>query len=224
LIACVVVSAGAVAQGAVGDPGSVTAMPPAADPVPALDACVSRLDPEVDVGYDRIAVRCPDLARQLEHGAWAPWLPRGWKEPGNDLSAGSLKEFRELVGRESAAGASMHAPDVRHLKRVLSGLADTSTAGWWSRLKSWLRSILETREQSPDESWLSRMVAHVGIPQSLRQVIAYVALTVVVLLAALIVFNELRAAGFLPKRGDGARRRRGVPVMRSPTSHACCSS
>jgi len=181
-----------------------------------LDACVSRLDPEVDVGFDRIAVRCPDLVKQLEHGAWAPWLPRGWKEPGNDLSAGSLKEFRELVGRESAAGTSLQAPDVRHLKRVLSGLADTSTVGWWSRFKSWLRSILETREQSPDESWFSRMVSHVGIPQSLRQLIAYVALIAVVLLAAVIVFNEVRAAGLLPKRGDRARTRRGAPDMRAP--------
>jgi hypothetical protein len=53
------------------------------------------------------------------------------------------------------------------------------------------------------------MVSHVGIPQSLRQLIAYAALTVVVVLAAVIVINEVRAAGLLPKRGDGTRRRHG---------------
>src|ERR1700754_1566915 len=78
----------------------------AAEGVPDIDACVARLDPQLDIGYDRIAARCPDLMRQLETGAWAPWLPRGWKEPGNDLSAGSLKEFRELVARESAVRES----------------------------------------------------------------------------------------------------------------------
>jgi hypothetical protein len=54
------------------------------------------------------------------------------------------------------------------------------------------------------------MVSHVGVPQSLRQLIAYAALTVVVLLAAVIVINEVRAAGLLPKRGEVARRRRGA--------------
>src|SRR5262249_22447661 len=67
---------------------------PVSQAIPNIDACVARLDPQLDIGYDRIAARCPDLMRQLETGAWAPWLPRGWKEPGNDLSVGSLKEFR----------------------------------------------------------------------------------------------------------------------------------
>lgn len=204
LVACVLVSGAAMAQA------------PAADALPAVDACVGRLDPELDIGYDRIAARCPELVKQLEHGAWAAWLPRGWKEPGNDLSAGSLKEFRELVERESAASDSVRAPDIRQLKSVLHGLAGTSTAGWWSRFKSWLRSILETREEPTDDSWFTRMVSHVGVPQSLRQLIAYAALTLVVLLAAVIVINEVRAAGLLPKRGEVARRRhraRDTPAL-----------
>jgi hypothetical protein len=233
LVACMVISGAATAQGQSGamrlapvlaatrqsptaQPPPITApqlltMPhaPAADQLPALDACLSRLDPELDIGYDRIAARCPDLVKQLDHGAWAPWLPRGWKESGNDLSAGGLKEFRELVERESAAGASPRAPDVRRLQGVLNGLTGKNTEGWWSRFKAWLRSILETREQPTDESWFTRMVSHVGISQSLRQVIAYAALTAVVLLAAIIVINEVRAAGLLPKRRDVARKRRG---------------
>src|SRR3569833_3488934 len=85
--------------------GNLVALPLTAAPaaIPNGDACVARLDPQLDIGYDRIAARCPELMRQLEAGAWAPWLPRGWKESGNDLSAGSLKELRELVTRESNA-------------------------------------------------------------------------------------------------------------------------
>jgi hypothetical protein len=183
--------------------------------LPSLDACLSRLDPELDIGFDRIAARCPELAKQLDHGAWTPWLPRGWKEPGNDLSAGGLKEFRELVDRESAANAFSRAPDIRHLKGVLNGLAGTSSEGWWSRFKSWLRSILETREQPTDESWFARMVSHVGVSQSLRQLIAYTALAAVVLLAGVIVVNEMRAAGLLAKRGV-ARRRHGSAETHTP--------
>src|SRR6266404_8534390 len=176
LVACVLVSGAALAQGVAGTshpviaqpsamrrpaivPSAATvAQPSATDALPAVDACVGRLDPELDIGYDRIAARCPELVKQLDHGAWAAWLPRGWKEPGNDLSAGSLKEFRELVERESAASDSARAPDIRQLKSVLHGIAGTSTAGWWSRFKSWLRSILETREEPTDDSWCTRMV------------------------------------------------------------------
>lgn len=198
LIVGALMSGAAIAQG-----------PPIAAQLPALDPCLSRLDPELDIGYDRIAARCPDLVKELDHGAWAPWLPRGWKEPGNDLSAGGLKEFRELVDRESAASGSPRAPDIRHLKGVLNSLAGTNTEGRWSRFKAWLRSILETREQPTDESWFTRMVSHVGISQSLRQLIAYAALTAVLLLAAVIVINEVRVAGLLPKRGDVRRKGHG---------------
>src|SRR5579859_7001502 len=55
----------------------------AAPDVPNIDGCLGRLDPELDIGYDRIAARCPELVKQLEQGDWAPWLPGGWKDPGN---------------------------------------------------------------------------------------------------------------------------------------------
>jgi hypothetical protein len=172
-----------------------------------IDSCVRHLDPQLDIGYDRIAARCPELTKQLEHGAWAPWLPRGWKEPGNDLSAGGLKELRNLVNRESMATVSRPAPDVGRLKVVLDELNHKSTDGPWSRFKSWLRSILERRNQVADESWFSHLTSQLGVPQSLRQLIAYVSLAAVVLLAAVIVVNELRAAGLLPRRGELGRKR-----------------
>jgi hypothetical protein len=178
--------------------------------LPDFDACLSRLDPELDIGYERIAAHCPELVKQLDHGAWAPWMPRQWKEPGNDLSAGSLKEFRDLAKRETAASISGRSPDVGALHAVLTGLETRKPAGGWSRFKSWLRSVLEARDQAPAESWFSRMVAHVGVPQSLRQLIAYAALTVVVVLAAVIVFNELRAAGLLRQGRAHVRRRRAA--------------
>jgi hypothetical protein len=60
----------------------------------------------------------------------------------------------------------------------------------------------------------------VGLSQSLRQLVAYLALGGVVVLAAVILLNELRAAGLLPGGRVGARKRaltqrvpgEGVPV------------
>jgi hypothetical protein len=177
-----------------------------AQALPDLDSCVRRLDPQVDIGYDRIASRCPELARQLEQGAWSAWLPRGWKEPGNDLSAGGLSELRELIRRESAAAPSTRAPDVQRLKAVLATLGGNGDS-WWGRFKTWLRSILENRQQPADENWFSRLVSHVGFSQSVIDLIVYATLAVVVVLAGVIVVNELRNAGLLPKRGGGARMR-----------------
>src|SRR5262245_32693396 len=46
----------------------------------AIDECTPRLDAQADVGYDRVAVRCPGLAAALEKSGVEQWLPQGWKE------------------------------------------------------------------------------------------------------------------------------------------------
>src|SRR3569832_1442846 len=192
---------------------------PAFAEMPNIDACVARLDPQLDIGYDRIAARCPDLMKQLETGAWAPWLPRGWKEAGNDFSAGGLKEFRELVDRESSAREinPAAAPNVHSLQSILTALAGSRNETGWSRFKSWLRSVLERREQPTDESWFNRMVSHAGISQSVIRLLTSAALGAVVVLAGIIELNELRTAGLFGKR-TGSRRKRSAQSARSGAS------
>jgi hypothetical protein len=221
LVACALVNGVAAAEGArdvsqlrVAPESAVAGQAPVARQqavavaIPNVDSCVSRLDPQLDIGYERIAARCPELMRQLDGGVWAAWLPRGWKESGNDLSAGGLREFRNLVDRESGAGGSSTAPDVRQLQPILTALAGSRNVSGWSRFKSWLRSILEQREQPTGESWFARMVSHVGVSQSVIRLITYAALAAVVLLAGIIVVNEARTAGLIPKRRGAARKRR----------------
>lgn len=217
LVACALINGTAGGEGVQGgsqlrvaQPVPVAQQAPVVAQIPNIDSCVSRLDPQLDIGYDRIAARCPELIRQLEGGAWAPWLPRGWKEARNDLSAGGLREFRELVNRESGAGDSSAGPDVRHLRTILTALAGSHSETGWSRFKAWLRSVLERREQPTDESWLARMVSHVGVSQSVIRVVTYAALTAVVLLAGVIIVNEARTAGLLRKRRGSARKRREI--------------
>ena len=188
---------------------------PAPSPLPEIDSCVRQLDPQLDIGFDHVVAKCPELAGLLEHSAWAPWLPKGWNEPGNDLSAGGLKELRELLNRESRAGMTRPAPQASRLKGILTGIATKSSVGPWSRFKAWLRSILERRDQPTDESWFARMTSQIGVPQSLREIIAYTALGVVVLLAAGIIWNELRAAGLLSKPVEAGKRAAQSPAARS---------
>jgi len=174
--------------------------------LPDVDSCISRLDPATDIGYERIVARCPDLVRRLEEGGWAAWMPGEWKEPGNDLSAGSLRELRELARREMDA-APAQGPDIRSLKPVLASLADASAKdrSVWARFKGWVRSVLESREQPAGESWFTRMTSRIGFPQSVVELVSYAALAGVVALALLIVLNELRAAGLIGP-ADAARR------------------
>src|SRR6201987_4906094 len=83
----------------------------ARDAVAAIDACVARLDGGLDVGFTRIAERCPDLAPSLAGRPAGVWLPQDWDKPGNELSAAGLAELRTLLTRQPAA-LSARAPRV----------------------------------------------------------------------------------------------------------------
>jgi hypothetical protein len=171
----------------------------------AIDDCTPRLDVQADVGYDRIAARCPHLAQALERSGIEEWLPRGWKEVRNNLSAGSLTELRSLIDRELSAHATQRKPRVEKLNEVLAGLGDSQRAsnGTWLRFKRWLRELLERRDRENHEDWFDRMVHRVGLSDAIGEVITYLSLGAMVVLALLVILNELRAAGLL-----GARRGR----------------
>jgi hypothetical protein len=175
------------------------------DAIGVIDACVARLDAQIDVGYDRIVRRCPDLAPALEQSGWAAWLPQGWKESRNDLSAGSLRELRDVVARELAPQPVVRRPRVETLKEILSDLGSTGQqrSGAWYRFKTWVRSLFERAGQQNDSSWLSRLVSRVGVSDAVIELITYIALGLVVALAGFIVLNELRLAGVLKRRNGG---------------------
>jgi hypothetical protein len=174
-----------------------------------IGACREKLDAQ-DVGYDHIIQRCPELAPALERSGWAAWLPQGWKESRNDLSAGSLLELETLVKRELAARASTPAPRVERLKEILTDLGTTGQqrSGAWTRFKKWVRSLFERAGQQNRQGWLSRLVSRAGVSDTVIELITYVALALVVALAGFIVFNELRLARLLWRKraagGDGA--------------------
>ena len=172
----------------------------------AIDACTPRLDAQVDVGYERVAARCPDLARALERSGVEQWLPQGWKETRNNLSAGSLNELRSVVERELATQAPSHKPRVERLNEVLVSLGDQHRqgSGTWLRFKKWLHDLVDRRERAENEDWFDRMVSRVGISDALVEIVTYVALGAMVVLALTVVLNELKAAGLLGRRARSA--------------------
>jgi hypothetical protein len=174
-----------------------------------LDACIAKLDPALDVGYARVVVRCPTLTRSLEQSGWAEWLPRGWKEARNDLSAGSLAELRTLIARELELARAPRAPDVKRLHEVLAGLGPQAqeSASLWSRFRAWMRTVIERNRHTDDRNWLDKMIQHSGRSQTFIDLLTYVALGLLIVLAALILVNELRAAGLLKSRQHASASR-----------------
>jgi len=180
----------------------------------AIDDCTPLLDAQVDVGYDRIAARCPGLAQALERSGIEQWLPQGWKEKRNNLSVGSLTELRSLMDRELATHTNGRRPRVERLNEALAGLGvqhqrDNST---WLRFRKWLRDLLERRDRSDNEDWFDRMVHRVGLSDAIGEIVTYVALGAMVLLALIVVLNELKAAGLLGRRAKAADEERNTDL------------
>jgi hypothetical protein len=188
----------------------------ARDALRAIDDCVARLDSELDVGYARIAARCPDLTPALEQSPWAPWLPGDWNRPDNQLSAAGLSELHSLLAR--AAGPETRerpAPRTDRLAAVLATVTRPTDSGgsWWLRFKEWLHRIF-TPPQPADQGWLRHLLQQIKLSTGAAQLIVWGAFALVVALAAAIILHELRVAGFLG--GPAARTRaRGQPPRAS---------
>jgi len=188
----------------------------ARDALEAIDDCVARLDTELDVGYARIAARCPDLTAALGESSFAAWLPADWKRPDNQLSAAGLSELRAQLARESGRGDKRRpAPRTESVAAVLAAVthgADAGSISGWQRFKDWLRRIFTTHAQA-ESGWLRRWLAGIELSTATAQLITWAAVAVVVALAAGIVINELRIAGVLrggrtrshPRGGDSPR-------------------
>jgi hypothetical protein len=166
----------------------------------AIDACVPQLD-ALDVGYERIAARCPDLTASLVASPWQAWLPRDWNRPHNQLSAAALVELRALLQREAARTPSGREPRTTTVSGVLAGLTQADhPRTWWQRFKSWLRDLLTPRPQPAPDSWLQRLITGMHLAPTLTRWIGWLALALVAASGLAIVLNELRVAGVLASR------------------------
>lgn len=186
----------------------------ARDALQAIDDCVAKLDTALDVGYARIAERCPDLTPALTGSPWAPWLPADWKRPNNQLSAAGLMELRALLARAMSPEVPARPPPRIDRVATVLAAATRSEAGrgsWWQRCRDWLHRILTARAQ-PDNGWLRRLLAEINLSGSALELMAWGAFALVVALAGAIVVNELRIAGLLGSRAKrSAARAAAVP-------------
>lgn len=185
----------------------VTAAPlaQARDPLAAIDTCVAQLD-GLDIGYERIAARCPDLTPSLVSSPWEAWLPRDWYRPHNQLSSAGLVDLRALLPREAARLPSGREPRTAAVTGVLASLREAEhPRSWWQRLKGWLHDLFARPPRPVQDNWLQRLLLRLHLPATLTRWIGWMALAIVAALGVGIVLNELRLAGWLT-----APRRRGA--------------
>ena len=192
------------------------------DALAALDACAAQLDPGADLGYQRIAVRCPGLAAALEKSPWAAWLPPGWKAPHNLLNAEGLRALHTALLREGAAASGTLALQPQRMPAVLAQVRqpERATGSWWERVKRWLRAFFAPQPQGGN-GWLRRLLGDAPVDRAVLRLIAAVSIAVLVLLAAAVVVNELRIAGVLRRRpSPGAPGRGGAAAGSAAGPHA----
>lgn len=187
------------------------------DVLAALDACAGQLDPSVDVGYKRIAARCPGLGATLEQSPWGAWLPASWKEPDNLLNAEGLRALRAALVRESAAVPAGRALHPERVGAVLERIRKPGHAeeGLWARIKRWLRALFTPQPQS-DSGWLRRLFGDVSVDKATLRLIAALSIALLVVLAGAVVVNELRVAGLLRRRAARSAAPNTGRVVRGP--------
>jgi len=176
------------------------------EPLAEIDACAASLDDKLDVGFERIAARCPTLAATLNASTYGAWLPRGWDRRGNQLSRAGLQDLKVLLLREQRRTPLAQELSVASVPGILATLAAADqprTA--WQRFKAWLHRLLSVPAERPQQSWLQRLFGLLQVPGSVWRLITWVALAVLVALAAAVLVNELRTAGVLRKPAPGAR-------------------
>jgi hypothetical protein len=170
-----------------------------------LDACIDKFDASGDTRSGRLLEQCPRLLEELQRDIWQEWLPQSWQQ--SELSAGSLRELKALLDEALAVPATARAPRLSNatLERALQQVipADDSAGNAWQQMRRWLRRFMKRQDESSENDaagWLRQLTLRTGYSQTWIETLTTGAFLLVVILAIVIVFNELRVSGVLRRR------------------------
>jgi len=162
----------------------------------AVEACRAKLDPQADIGIERVERRCPGIRAALRNAAWRELLPGTLGERREQISAASLSALVELVKESSDTTQRRAAPDRQLLGAVLEGLGAEGQQGAtrWERFKRWLKQKFEDRKED-DENVLEKWSRQFRTSEGVAQAITWLGYGLVMALVGYVIFAELRAAG-----------------------------
>ena len=159
-----------------------------------LDDCVESVEHGV-IGMDALETACPGLEAALVELGVASFLSEQQREL---IGLPGLMNVQSLLQRYDAAPET-DAVEVDSLRPVLDSLQQPVQAkenlSWFERFKRWLRKTIGAGSAAdPSSSWLSRWLDEHRMSETARDVLFYGSVLLVVLLAIVVVVNELRVA------------------------------
>jgi hypothetical protein len=183
-----------------------------AAPIDVLRACAASASGTIS-GIKDLNAACPQLEGALQSLGLEQILYDAWRL--NNDALRDLAELAEDYGGSRPAGG----PDAAALPDILKTLEREQTPSaksWWDAFRAWLRTWL-TRH-SDALTWLDRWLERLEQSMNVVNVITYSLITLVLIAAAAVIVNELKASGSL-------RRRRGrrAPAANEPSSAAATS-
>lgn len=158
----------------------------------ALDACIDQAPPEAE-GIEDLEAACPGIETALEDLGVMPLLPEsqlGVMNRTGLVNVRSLLERYEQPPERTAVGVDSLHPLLDSLREPPKVERPLS---WYERFKRWLRTTFD-KDESGGTPWLRRWLDEYQMSEAVRLVLFYGVMALVVLLAIVIVVNEIRAA------------------------------
>lgn len=161
-------------------------------PRQTLDSCIDSLDPDT-VGLEDMEEACPGLEAALQQLGIAALLP---KNQHSLLTHNGLINLRSLLERyEQPPQRAEVGVDSLHtvLESLREPVAAERSLSWYERFRRWLREAFDKKED-PANPWLERWLNEHPMSEAMRLALFYGVMALVMLLAVLIIVNEVRAA------------------------------
>lgn len=202
LLALAVLSSGTLAAGAL--------RAQSATDIRGIEQCLTKLPANTPPGLDHLRPICPDLEQIIAASGIEDQLGDRWRER---LGPQGLKDLAGLMQRYQTAPAGA-GPDPAALTAIANSLRAPQThRSWWQRFADWLRHQLLRPTGSSSDGWLRRLLSAIpSVPAVALRLLFYLALTAVLLLAALIVWRELKIAGIGRRMPGTSQRRRTLDL------------
>lgn len=157
-----------------------------------LDSCIDSLGPDI-VGLEDMEAACPGLEGALQQLGIAALMP---KNQDSLLTHDGLINLRSLLERYEQPPPRGEV-GVDSLHSVLDSLREPVAAerslSWYERFRRWLREAFDKKEDQANP-WLQRWLDDHPMSETVRLALFYGVMALVMLLAVLIVVNEVRAA------------------------------
>jgi hypothetical protein len=180
-------------------PAAPQAAPRLAAPLEVIRDCAAKMPTQVS-GIKNLDAACPGLEDAILALGLDRMLFDGWRDQLNRNSLNDVATLAEPYDESKPAAG----PDAAALPDILETMAREQAPvakSWWEAFKAWLNTWFQSHD--PDSfSWLDRWLEGLRQSAGLLSVVLYSLVGLVVLAAGWVVFNELKAAGFI-RRGRG---------------------